>query len=123
MDKEKIAHVAHEANRAYCRSIGDGSQPPWQDAPDWQRQSILKGVEFHLESYASNGVAPFLSDCHNNWLKEKRLGGWKYGPIKDTDKKEHPCFVAYEKLTLEQRFKDCLFRSIVQVFVEEEGAS
>ena len=24
--------------------------------------------------------------------------GWKYGPVKDPEKKEHPCFVPYDDL-------------------------
>ncbi len=41
---ELAAQIAHETNRAYCQSIGDQSQPPWESAPDWQRDSAIKGV-------------------------------------------------------------------------------
>ena len=34
----QIAMVAHETNRAYCESIGDNSQPKWEDAPEWQKE-------------------------------------------------------------------------------------
>lgn len=52
MNTEQIARIAHETNRAYCESIGDNSQPPWQDAPDWQKLSAINGVKFHLEGHA-----------------------------------------------------------------------
>ena len=39
-----IASVCHEANRAYCLALGDDSQLPWSDAPDWQRESAVSGV-------------------------------------------------------------------------------
>lgn len=29
---DRIAKMAHEVNRAYCQSIGDNSQLPWEDA-------------------------------------------------------------------------------------------
>lgn len=48
MNIEQIARIAHETNRVYCATLGDTSQPAWDDAPDWQRQSAIKGVEFHL---------------------------------------------------------------------------
>lgn len=51
---EMIAKICHEANRAYCQALGDNSQVPWGEAPDWQKQSAVKGVEFHL----SNPEAP-----------------------------------------------------------------
>lgn len=43
---EEIARVAHEVNRAFCQALGDDSQLPWAEAPEWQRQSALEGVTF-----------------------------------------------------------------------------
>ena len=108
MQVEKIARVAHEVNRAYCQALGDASQPIWDAAPEWQRSSAIKGVAFHL---ANPQAGPDHS--HNEWLKEKADGGWKYGPVKDPEAKEHPCFVPYEELPTEQKAKDFLFRGVV----------
>ena len=103
-----IAQVCHEANRALCTSLGDYSQLPWNEAPDWQKHSAIDGVRFHL---ATTEALPAAS--HENWLKLKVAEGWKYGPVKDPDKKEHPCCVPYEDLPIEQRIKDFLFTGIV----------
>lgn len=103
-----IARVCHEANRAYCQALGDDSQPAWEDAPEWQRSSALNGVQFHL---ANPDAGP--SHSHEEWLKEKAAAGWKYGPVKDPEKKEHPCFVPYDQLPAEQKAKDYIFRAIV----------
>lgn len=108
MTVEQIAQVAHEINRAFCLSIGDGSQPFWEYAPDWQKNSAIKGVEFHL---ANPEASPSAS--HESWLKVKEEEGWKYGPIKDAEKKEHPCFVPYSQLPTEQKSKDFLFKQVV----------
>lgn len=112
---EQIAIVCHEANRAYCATIGDNSQPAWADAPEWQKKSALSGVEFHLEALNS-GVEPSPSASHESWLEEKRADGWKFGPVKDSEKKEHPCFVPYGELPVAQRLKDYIFASIVKSF-------
>lgn len=48
MSPFEIARVCHEVNRAYCAALGDLSQPPWADAPEWQRKSALNGVAFAL---------------------------------------------------------------------------
>lgn len=109
MRVEDIARVCHEANAVYCTILGDRSQPEWVDAPDWQRESAIKGVQFLLD----NPDAP-PSASHDSWLKEKAETGWKYGAIKDPDKKEHPCFVPYDDLPLEQRAKDHLFQAVVK---------
>lgn len=109
MLSEEIAKVAHEVNRAYCESLGDKSQLKWEDAPEWQRKSAINGVEFHLENPNSKP-----SDSHENWLAEKRADGWKYGPVKDPEKKEHPCFIPYDGLPKEQQVKDHLFIAVVR---------
>lgn len=115
MNIEQIAEIAHETNRAYCRSIGDLSQPKWEDAPEWQRSSAINGVKFHIGCH-TDGKTPPPSASHDSWLEEKRQAGWKYGPVKDADKKEHPCFVPYEELPVEQRMKDYLFSAVVKAF-------
>lgn len=120
MNIVQIAMVCHEANRAYCATQNDQSQMPWYDAPEWQQQSAIKGVQFHI---ANPNSKP--EDSHNSWLKEKKENGWKYGPVKDADKKEHPCFVPYEQLPLNQQAKDHLFLSIVRAlepFITEDKA-
>lgn len=103
----QIAKIAHEVNRAYCAAIGDNSQKSWDDAPEWQKNSAMSGVSFHL----TNNATPEQS--HANWLKEKIALGWVYGPAKDEDLREHPCCVPYDKLPQEQRIKDYLFRAVV----------
>jgi hypothetical protein len=115
MKAEQIARVCHEVNRAYCQAIGDNSQPAWEDAPQWQRDSALNGVQMHL---ANPKAGP--DESHNTWLKEKADAGWKYGPVKDPDAKEHPCFVPYDQLPVEQKAKDYLFRGVVHALAEEQ---
>jgi len=113
MDIEQTAKICHEANRAYCETIGDASQPKWEDAPEWQKLSARNGVEFHLATL-KEGAKPDPSASHANWMHEKAVAGWKYGPVKDAAKKEHPCFVAYEDLPVEQKAKDFIFCGIVE---------
>lgn len=106
---DQIARICHEVNRAYCKATGDNSQPSWDEAPDWQKQSAINGVKFHQENPDSQPSA-----SHENWMKEKEEGGWKYGPVKDADKKEHPCFLPYEQLPEAQKVKDYLFIAVVR---------
>src|SRR5271169_2625837 len=102
-----IAKVCHNINKAYCQSIGDNSQPDWSDAPDWQKTSAINGVEFHL---ANPDALPWSS--HEKWLEQKLSEGWKYGPVKDVEKKEHPCCVPYDQLPTDQKSKDFIFSAI-----------
>lgn len=103
-----IARMCHEVNRAYCQSMGDNSQPAWEDAPQWQKDSAINGVRMHL---AKPDATP--RDSHASWLAEKSAAGWTWGPVKDPEKKQHPCFTDYDSLPPEQRAKDWLFRGVV----------
>lgn len=109
MNAYQIAQVCHEANREYCRVIGDYSQEHWDKAEPWQRESAIKGVEYAL----ANPDGP-ASAQHDAWLADKLAAGWVYGPVKDPAKKEHPCMVPYCELPLEQRLKDGLFKAVVR---------
>ena len=113
MTPEQIAKVAHEVNRAYCQALGDDTQVPWAEAPEWQRSSAINGVNFHL-----NNPDAGPDHSHNEWLKEKKENGWKYGPVKDAELKEHPCCVPYFALPTDQKAKDYLFRGIVHALKE-----
>ena len=110
METIAIAMMCHAINAAYCQSMGDDSQPTWDDAPDWQRSSAIAGVEMHL---ANPDATPEQS--HESWYKQKEAEGWKYGEVKDMEKKEHPCFLPYEELPDEQKAKDYLFRTTVHL--------
>jgi hypothetical protein len=106
---DQIAEFCHEANRNYCLMQGDTSQPHWAEAPQWQKDSAIQGVEFAL---ANPLVTP--ADMHANWLKQKENDGWVYGDVKDPDKKEHPCMVSYDQLPQSQQIKDYIFLTSVR---------
>lgn len=108
MTYEEIARVAHEVNRAFCESIGDHSQPKWEDAPEWQRESAISGVSLH----ANADHTP--EHTHECWMALKVSEGWVYGEVKDVEKKTHPCIVPYEDLPTHQKSKDYLFRAVVR---------
>jgi hypothetical protein len=105
----ECAMRAHEANRAYCTSVGDDSQPSWAEAPEWQKDSAVVGVRATLED---SGMTPEKS--HEGWLAHKEADGWKYGEVKDPEKKEHPCYVPYAELPADQQVKDSIFLSVVR---------
>lgn len=111
MNAADIARITHEANRAYCVTIGDLSQPPYDEAPEWQKQSALSGVTGILD-----GTITRPEQSHEGWLAQKEADGWVYGPVKNPDAKQHPCTVPYSELPPEQQHKDALFFAVVAAF-------
>lgn len=104
---ELAAQVAHEANRAWCDLNGDPSQKPWNEAPEWQRHSAVRGVEATLRGETSEQL-------HESWMRDKLAAGWVYGPEKQPDAQPptHPCLVPYADLPPVRRVKDVLFRDV-----------
>jgi len=76
------------------------------NAPAWQRESAIREVNIAL-----SGATPH--DQHEAWCKDKFGNGWKFGLVKDPDKKEHPCLVSYNDLPKSQKLKDYLFITTV----------
>lgn len=111
MQPEQIARVVHEANRALQVEQRDPTvpvSPHWGNLDTETRASIINGVEGVLD-----GNGP--EESHTQWLNFKEAHGWKYGPKKDLDLKEHPCFLPYDQLPEGQKIKDQLFVAIVRV--------
>lgn len=107
MNREQIARVCHEVNRAYCESLGDMSQTDWEDAPQWLRESVMMGVNLHSD----NNVDPQAR--HESWVAQKVAEGWVYGPVKDPKAKTHHCIVPFDMLPQTHQAKDFIFRAVV----------
>lgn len=111
---EAIAAICHDANRRYCLALGDTSQPTWEDAPAWQKESAIQGVRFHQ---SNPNAGPRGS--HESWCRHKLADGWRHGPTKDPEAKTHPCLVPFEQLPPGQQLKDHLFVAIVHALSDK----
>lgn len=112
----RCARAAHEVNRTYCRQLGDNSQVSWCEAPNWQRQSAIKGALAVLEN---PNRTP--RESHEGWLAEKQRQGWTWGPVKDAALKQHPCMLPYDELPEAQRAKDAIFVAVVLGVAQNEN--
>lgn len=106
---DSAARMAHEVNRAYCASMGDASQVPWAQAPEWQRDSSRAGVVAIVEGRIQNP-----GDAHRLWCEHKEADGWTHGPVKDAERKQHPCLVPFTALPASEQIKDHLFVATVR---------
>lgn len=116
MEPEFIAMACHEANRVIQLTTGETISPRWDDAPQWQRDSAIAGVE-----QALTGAGP--EQLHESWCEYKWADGWVYGETKDGDKKTHPCLVPYADLPPEQQLKDRMFSAVVSTLASYEAVS
>lgn len=119
-----VARVCHEANRAYCKALGDHSQEEWQAASDSLRESVIAGVKFFK---ANPGVSD--GEIHEAW--QKRSSSRVRDPLllemesngrlcKVPGAKEQPDMRPFAELPFEERLKYCLFRVICGVLVRDD---
>lgn len=93
-----IARVAHHAWVSY--QMGAGQSYNVEPTPS-QIESQRDGVRFFLQN---PNATP--KENHDNWMKCRLDAGWKWGPLKDAKKLEHPDLVPYEQLPEVERMKD-----------------
>ena len=121
MTVEDLARICNSANAAYCLTLGETHQKPWEELPEHHKESIIEGVNLHLDKpKASPG------DSHNSWFNFKMEHGWSYGPEIDAEAKTHPCMVPFDQLPADQAAKDHLFKAICNTlapFVERDEPS
>lgn len=109
-----IASICHEANRQYCRTIGDSSQEPWSVCPQWQKDSAILGVE-----KIASGETTRPEQSHESWSRQKIEDGWMYGEVKDPIAKTHHCLVPFTELPVEQQMKDHLFFAVASTLLKQ----
>lgn len=103
-----IARIVHEIQQSFCISIGDNSLPDWEDAGAMQ-ENTYAGVQFLIRNPDAKAGA-----SHEAWMENKMADGWKKGPVKDWDKKEHPALIPFEELPQHEQTKDYLFVQTVR---------
>jgi len=109
MNREALARICHEANRALCAAHGDLSQLAWDEAPGWQRQSSAETVDWLLAHPDASA-----RDAHEMWVRGKADAGWQYGEVKDDRTRTHPNMVDFDELDAFSRAKDALMVGVVR---------
>lgn len=111
MTVREVAKMCHEVNRAYCAALGDMSQVPWEQAPQWQVDATLAGIDD-----IRNNPTLTPEQVWQAWSKTKRDAGWVWGPVKDAAQKTHPDLVdRYGELPVSTQAKDAILRAITTV--------
>jgi hypothetical protein len=52
---------------------------------------------------------------HSKWVYAKLKDGWTYGPVEDSDKKQHPNLVPFGQLPWPEKIKDAIFLCVAMV--------
>jgi hypothetical protein len=101
---EQFGRLNHALRREVARIFGDGTVPPdWDDAPEWMHADSARDAR---ELLGNPGM--MAEDGHGRWMRQKIAEGWKWGPVRDDEKKEHPSIRPFDQLPPGERLKDLL---------------
>ena len=110
---DQLAEMAHEANRAYQRILQEPVSPPWPELSEEAKESTRIGVRMTVDLKTGEHRRPNMGDLHNSWLATKLRAGWRYAPVRNDERKEHPNLLPYEALGPSQQVKDQLFTHVL----------
>ena len=110
-DTLQIAEVAHGANRALRRALGEetklGRGRAWALLDTAFKQRLADGVD----QQRLEPVSPEV--CHERWMAAMQNSGWVHGETQDLIMMTHPNLLPWDELPEEQRAKDRLFIAII----------
>jgi hypothetical protein len=65
---------------------------------DTSKVNLPEGIDEIIEIIAKN--------THDTWAKQRIKEGWKYGPVRDDARKQHPSLVEYSNLSESEKEYD-----------------
>lgn len=107
-----IARAAHTANLLFSEfhpmdvSVADGRT--WDEHSEQERQESVDYISYLIKNPLLDG-----REAHDAWMVKKQEAGWKFGRVKNNEKKEHPCMVPYNQLNAYDMFKDDLYVAVI----------
>ena len=100
---EKEMFIARMRHLGWCcYQIAAGQEYNVEPNKD-QLDSLLQGARYGLKKLDSTP-----EENHENWMHCKIEQGWKYGEIKDFEKKTHPDLVPFDQLPKIEKDKDIM---------------
>jgi hypothetical protein len=138
-DPERLAAFLHDAYRAAAPADAPGNRP-WAELSEEQRDSNRRQLAHLPAKLASIGVdwnawlrgtplvlpdldaRPDLLDRlaeleHARWSVERRLNGWRHGPVRDAARRTHPGLAPWSSAPEEVRMLDrVLVRAALEAF-------
>lgn len=107
-----IAKIVYAAVAEYSRSLGH-FHSNWDELSESLKESFVDGIAFVK---ANPHAADY--EAHNRWYSNKIENGWKFGIVKDVEKKEHPCLVDFHELPETMKYKDRFLLTITRFLLD-----
>jgi len=76
-------------------------------------EAFQKQMTEYVESLRGKPL-PTPEEAHNSWWRKYEEMGWKFGEVRDTEKKTHPDMIPFNDLPKDEQDKDEIFLALVE---------
>lgn len=102
-----LAKICHEAQRAFCQTMGDFSHPNWDLTSPWYQKVMVECVTFVFNKVSD------VNQLHIFWSSQMTALGWSYGLVFNEKEKEHPNLKNFNDISFEEQIKYAIFMANV----------
>jgi len=103
---ERRAKFVYEAARLEAEA---SCRPIVPEGWDHREKAFKEQFIQTIERICQDGYRTNPEKEHDSWWNAYIDMGWKYGPVRDQEKKTHPDMVPFDKLPKSERDKDAIF--------------
>ena len=102
---EKLDAFLRESNRAAADHVATKIRLLLQEDADVDADACQRAAARYKETFAQQKEV-YRQMEHERWLRFYSLHNWRYGEVRNDEKRVHPCVVPYAQLSEEERAKD-----------------
>ncbi|MDB4584824.1 hypothetical protein N9164_16870 [Draconibacterium sp.] len=106
---EKIARIAHDADRAWCAAFGWPGSAGWSHCTPGDREARIEAVLMIITTPGADA-----STLHDDWCEVMRRNGWRHGAAHDGIARTSPGLIAFDRLPIDQQRRQAMFVGIVR---------
>lgn len=103
-----VYEAARIENEAANRPI---NPEPWEQRDEKFKKNMIRAVA----RQCGKGLLESPKKLHDAWVVAYEKMGWKYGPVRNVEKKEHPDMVSFNKLGRKEQEKDWVFFMLCEI--------
>jgi hypothetical protein len=111
LNRRRARFVYEGARIAAAAALAPIVPEPYDDRDAAFREQFEKVIERQMGSERSADAEAL----HDDWVRAYEEMGWKHGPVRDVEKKEHPDMVPYWELGQLERDKDAVFVALCEI--------
>jgi hypothetical protein len=109
---ERRAKFVYEAARLENEAAGRPINPePWEKRDEKFRENMTMAV--NRQCGPMRLTSPEV--LHEEWVRAYEKMGWRYGEVRDTEKKTHPDMVPFNELGRLEQEKDWVFFMLCEI--------